>query len=300
MTIALMITCLILLGIIGVMIVEIRRLNRELNYINSHDTNAEVTTSTGWPLFTKLAQAINFSLNRTRTTRIKQVQQEKQVKQMLTNLTHDIKTPLTVAIGYIQLLARNQPTDQADKQYQRIENNLLEVNYYLHYLMDFNLLQEKNSQLSISKVDVSDTLEKELFNYYDELTAKGLAVAIDIKPAVTIRTDKTLLERVLQNLISNLLKYADQRVAVSLQEKDQDHFQIIFRNQTTETFQQQSQLTNRFVTEDTLQANQSVGLGLDIVRSLVTTLGGQFNVGNEAGDFVSTITFRYEQVKSGN
>lgn len=298
MTLFLMIICIILIGIIGLMVVEIRRINRELRYINSHDTNAEVTTNTGWPLFSKLAQAVNYSLNKTRTARIKQIDQEKQIKQMLTNLTHDIRTPLTVAIGYIQLLDKQRHDDQNKKEYQRIENNLMEVNYYLHYLMDFNLLQEKNSQLSISEVNISETLEKELFDYYDDLTAKGLQVVIDIRPNVTIRTDKTLLERVFQNLISNILKYADKQVTISLQEKDENHFEIVFKNQTPAVFKLDSKLTDRFVTADASRTNQSVGLGLDIVRSLVTTLGGKFSVNSEDDQYVAVLTFRYKELQS--
>lgn len=297
MTILLLIICVLLAGIIGLMTVEIRRINRELSYINTHETNAEVTTNTGWPLFTKLAQAINMSLVRTRKSKVEQIEQEKQIKQMLTNLTHDIKTPLTVAIGYSQLLLKD-PADPHRKQTQRIENNLLEVNYYLHYLMDFNLLQEKNTQLSISKVDVSKTLEQVLFDYYDELNAKGLQVAVNIKPAVNIRTDKTLLERIFQNLISNLLKYADKQVIISLQDKDPAHFQIVFKNQTTKPFKPSSGLTSRFVTEDSRSANQSIGLGLDIVKSLVTTLGGQFSVSDEAGYFAAVMTFRYRKLEA--
>ncbi|EHO50042.1 sensor histidine kinase [Lentilactobacillus kisonensis] len=294
MTVVLIMICIVLMGIIGIMITEVRRINRELNYINAHDTNAEVTTNTGWPLFSRLAQSVNFSLIKTRAARLKQVEQEKQIKQMLTNLTHDIKTPLTVAIGYIQLLDKNRQNNDNHHQYQRIENNLLEVNYYLHYLMDFNLLQEKNAQLSLSEVDVSKALEGELFNYYDDLTAKGLEMTINIKPAVTIQTDKTLLERVFQNLISNLLKYADGQVVISLQEKDATHFQITFKNQTARPLLANRQSPNRFVTEDVTQTNQSVGLGLDIVRSLITTLGGRFRIQHEDGYFVVMLTFRYQ------
>lgn len=296
MVIGLTVLCIVLVMIVGLMGLEIRRINRELAYINTHETNIEVTTNTNWPPFNKLAKSINESLSKTRQARIKRIEQERQIKQMLTNLTHDIKTPLTVAIGYIQLLSKNHDGDQNQARYQRIENNLLEVNYYLHYLMDFNLLQEKNSQLSISKVDVSKVLEKTLFNYYDELTAKGLHMAIHIQPGVEIRTDRTLLERAFQNLISNLLKYGHTDAEITLRDKDAEHFEIIFRNHTLQAADETAQLTDRFYTQDTQSDRRSTGLGLDIVRSLVTTLGGQLHVTSQDDTFTSTITFRYRQL----
>ena len=121
-------------------------------------------------------------------------------------------------------------------------------------------------------------------------------MAIHIQPGVEIRTDKTLLERAFQNLISNLLKYGHTDAEITLRDKDVEHFEIIFRNHTLQAANETAQLTDRFYTQDTQSDRRSTGLGLDIVRSLVTTLGGQLHVTSQDDTFTSTITFRYRQL----
>ena len=151
------------------LIVDLKRISDDLDFINHADTNALVTTGSNIGLIRTLAARINAVLNKTRRLQITQAEQNKQVRQMLTNLTHDIKTPLTVARGYAQLLKEGS-ADQ--EQLSKILNNLQSVDRYLHYLMDFNLIQEKSVNLDLAKVNLSALVQQELFNAFDSLTAR--------------------------------------------------------------------------------------------------------------------------------
>lgn len=281
-----------LLIYLSLIMADIRRITRELRYIDDHDTNATVTTTTNIPVIRELAQTINHSQVVVARLRQAQIVQETKVHQMLTNLTHDIKTPLTVAMGYVQLLSKKAgAADQA--AFTRTANNLTSVNYYLHYLMDFNLIQEKSAALSLQQVDVSALVEQDLLDFYDDLTAKGLVVTPAITASIVLTTDETMLHRIMQNLLGNWVKYAARTATLTLARQDDTHVALTFTNETDQPAAATAELVSRYYTMDHNRAqHRSNGLGLSIVNGLVTTLGGRMNLTSASGTFTITLTFR--------
>lgn len=296
MIIFLAVICFILILILSLILHDIKRITKDLVYINKNDSNGEVTTGTSLPIIKKLAQACNFNLKETHQLKETQAIQNRQFNQMLTNLTHDIKTPLTVSIGYVQLLTQ-QSSGKNQRDLIRVQDNLDSVNYYLHYLMDFNLIREKSKNLNITQFNLSDTLQKELFNYYDQLTTKQIKAQIKIDPKVIVDSDEMMFKRIFQNLIGNILKYASNDMAVTLKNEN-GIVQISFENQTDENIQDSNQLLNRFYTADNSRTNHSVGLGLSIVQSLVTTLGGRVNLETNHNKFKVNLIFKHLQTKT--
>lgn len=289
--IVLSLICLLVTSLFLLVIIDLRRINHDLDYINHHETNAGVTSNTSLPLIRGLTAGINWNLNKMRKLQIEQIEQEQKIHQMLMDLTHDIKTPLTVATGYVQLLDR-EPKADAKPSLTRIANNLRSVNYYLHYLMDFNLIQEKTRTLNRKPIDVSTLLKTELFDYYDQLTANGLQVKPEVADGLTLVTDETLLRRIIQNLIGNWLKYAKNQACLSLTHQDANHIVMTFANKTAEPVRHVERLADRFYTTDTARTTQSVGLGLSIVQSLTTTLSGKMAIDAHDHTFTVKLTFR--------
>lgn len=274
--------------ICAILIMELLRVTRELEYINRRETNAELTTATRWPLIHRLVVAINYSLIQTRTLAERQAQQQAQVHHLLTNLTHDIKTPLTVANGYVQLLQRETPTEP---RLIRVAHNLTSVNYYLRYLMDFNLIQEQGTVLALAPVDLTAVVRAQLFDVYDELTEKKLVLMPELAPHIQLISDAGLIQRVLQNLIGNWLKYARGQVRVSLRERDSSHIELVLANQTKQPVTNVDHLVERFYTNDQARTD-STGLGLSIVASLMTQLDGTLELSAVSGWFTASLVFR--------
>ena len=265
------------------LIADLKRISDDLDFINHADTNALVTTGSNIGLIRTLADRINAVLNKTRRLQITQAEQNKQVRQMLTNLTHDIKTPLTVARGYAQLLKEGS-ADQ--EQLSRILNNLQSVDHYLHYLMDFNLIQEKSVGLDLTGVNLSELVQQELFNAFDSLTARSVMVEPRIQTGVEITTDQTMMSRVIQNLIGNWLKYADESAWVELNKGGDGRIQLDFGNKTKGGPVDVDRLMERFQTDDQSRTKiRSTGLGLGIVDSLVDSLGGSMRLESANGIF---------------
>ena len=293
--ILLIVICLVLFALLLLVITDVHRISRDLDYINHHNTNAGITSNTNLPLIRKLSAGINQNLNTMHQLQIEQVEQEKKIHQMLMDLTHDIKTPLTVATGYVQLLDR-QPEADPKPSLARIANNLRSVNYYLHYLMDFNLIQEKTRSLNHQSVNISELLKNELFDYYDQLTASGLKVTPAITDQLMLETDETLMRRIIQNLIGNWLKYAKSQAKLSFARQDNHHWVMTFSNDTAQPVSHVDQLVDRFYTTDAARTTQSVGLGLSIVQSLTTTLGGKMKLEAHDDSFTVKLTFRTDKL----
>ena len=255
---------------------DLKRISDDLDFINHADTNALVTTGSNIGLIRTLADRINAVLNKTRRLQITQAEQNKQVRQMLTNLTHDIKTPLTVARGYAQLLKEGSADQQ---QLGRILNNLQSVDHYLHYLMDFNLIQEKSVSLDLTRVNLSALVQQELFNAFDSLTARSVIVEPRIQNGVEISTDQTMVSRIIQNLIGNWLKYAQDSAWVDLHQDEDGRIHLDFGNETKSGAVDVDRLMERFQTDDQSRTEiRSTGLGLSIVDSLVGSLGGSMRL----------------------
>lgn len=276
-----------LLIVLGLLVAEFRRITKALTYINTHATNALVTTNTRFAPSQKLASAINHSLEQARTLKQQQRQQDQQVHTLLTNLTHDIKTPLTVATGYVQLMQRSAPDDD---RLVRIGHNLTTVNYYLRYLMDFNVLQEQNATLNLSSVALTSFVEQRIFDVYDELTARGLSLTPDLAAGVSLITDAGLLQRVIDNLIGNWLKYADGALRLTLTQDDTGRTTLEFANHTAAPVAHVNHLSERFYTNDPARQD-STGLGLSIVSALMVRLNGRLTLSAQGNWFVATLVF---------
>lgn len=266
------------------LIADLKRISDDLDFINHADTNALVATGSNIGLIRTLADRINAVLNKTRRLQITQAEQNKQVRQMLTNLTHDIKTPLTVARGYAQLLKEGS-ADQ--EQLGKILNNLQSVDHYLHYLMDFNLIQEKSVSLDLTRVNLSALVQQELFNAFDSLTVRSVIVEPRIQNGVEISTDQTMVSRIIQNLIGNWLKYAQDSAWVDLHQDEDGRIHLDFGNETKGGAVDVDRLMERFQTDDQSRTEiRSTGLGLSIVDSLVDSLGGSMRLESANGIFL--------------
>ena len=284
--VALVLGLVVLVLAIGLIMLttDLKRISDDLDFINHADTNALVTTGSNIGLIRTLADRINAVLNKTRRLQITHAEQNKQVRQMLTNLTHDIKTPLTVARGYAQLLKEGS-ADQ--EQLGKILNNLQSVDHYLHYLMDFNLIQEKSVSLDLTRVNLSALVQQELFNAFDSLTARSVIVEPRIQNGVEISTDQIMMSRIIQNLIGNWLKYAQDSAWVDLHQDEDGRIHLDFGNETKGGAVDVDRLMERFQTDDQSRTKiRSTGLGLSIVDSLVDSLSGSMRLESADGIFL--------------
>lgn len=215
-------------------------------------------------------------------------QQEKKTLDMaISNIAHDIRTPLTIASGYTQQLLKDADKDQMDQQLQKIADNLGMVSRRLEALMEYRRLMEGAIRPKLQRVDLSQLVTQQLFSYYDAFQRAGIDLDVALSENLLLETDSDIFDRIVQNMLSNVLKHGREVASISLKKEGQ---KVIFqvKNKVQKPILHLDKLTNRFYSENLSSSEESSGLGLYITQQLVEILGGDLTIQAE-GDWFELI-----------
>ena len=251
---------------------DIRQLSNKLSDIAHIDTNARLATHTFDKSVSRLIQSINAMLKKNRMDHIAAKRTEAELKRAITNISHDLRTPLTAARGYLQMLESSDLDPVTRARYVEIIGGRLEnLSALMGNLFEFAQVIEGNTVFEIQAVNISNALRDALSESYRELEHKGFRVEIDIPEApVLCRCDPDALRRVLQNLLKNVCVHGRGELRVRLRE---GVIEIANRADGLERMDV-AQLFERFYTSDASRSNQNTGLGLAIARELTERMGG--------------------------
>ena len=223
-----------------------------------------------------------------RTNRIA-FQEKKTLDMAISNIAHDIRTPLTIASGYTQQIIKGGT--QEEEKLKKIASNLQVVSKRLESLLEYRRLMEGAIQPRISDVDLSQVLTQQLFQYYDSLSEAGIALEVELEEHLHYPTDPELWERLLQNMLSNVLKHGKEQARLTLM-SDADTIRVELRNIVQQPIQHLDQLASRFYSENLSDTEESSGLGLYIIQNFVEILGEDLQLATEADWFILTITLK--------
>ena len=150
-------------------------------------------------------------------TKLVAVQEKKTMDMAISNIAHDIRTPLTVASGYAQQSLRSSRED--DMAMEKISKNLLTVSKRLEALLEYRRLTEGAIQPQFQDVDFSQLVVKSILPYYDMFQETGITLDIQVTPDIQCEMDPDIFERLFQNIISNVLKHGKTQAHLTLQKK---------------------------------------------------------------------------------
>lgn len=236
----------------------------------STDTNTQITISSADKDMQSLVNDLNKQLERLRNEYLKYNQGNTELKRAITNIAHDLRTPLTALYGYIDLL-KNSDDPEKKAQYLSIMKERAEIMKQLvEELFRYSLVVSDEKELNIEKIFINKLLEESIGSFYPALNEKRIEPDINITSKhIYWNADKQALERVFSNLLNNVIKYSDGDLIICLSEDGVLKFSNTARNLTTIKVEQ---LFDRFYTVN--DAKNSTGLGLSIARALVEKMGG--------------------------
>jgi len=252
---------------------DIRQLGNKLSDVAHTDTNARLATNTFDKSITALIRSINAMLKKNRQDHFQALRTEAELKRAITNISHDLRTPLTAARGYLQMLESSDLDAETRARYVEIIRGRLDsLGILMSDLFEFARIIEGNTTFEIQEVNISNALRDALSEAYRELEYKGFRVDVDIPDApVVCQCDPDALRRVLQNLLKNVCVHGKRYLRVRL-----DEHQVEISNQADGLDKLDvEQLFERFYTSDASRSNQSTGLGLAIARELTERMGGK-------------------------
>ena len=267
---------------------ELRHLTQSLEQIIQTDTNAQLTTTSLDGDVLAFAEVINNALEESRHNYFERQRTEVALKRAITNISHDLRTPLTSAKGYVQLMGSENLDEQDRIQYaQVVQGRLDTLSELMDALFEFARITEGELEFKPQKVDVSSLLRDLLSEAYPDLGERGFRLEVDIpdQPAYCI-CDEVYLKRAVQNLIKNVLVHGRDYVHVTLTDgtleitnaaDDLDRLEI-------------DQIFDRFYTFDASRSGKNTGLGLAIAKELITRMGGHISASKES----STLSVRIE------
>lgn len=219
---------------------------------------------------------------------------ERMKADLITNVSHDIKTPLTSIINYVDLLGRADIQDETIRGYINV---LAEKSERLKQLtidlVEASKISSGNIAVNLEQINITDLCKQALGEYTDKLTARNLTVVTSFpNEAVTVSADPRHMWRIVDNLLGNICKYALPGTRVYLDVIDGEKKTVVFKNiSECELNFAAEELTERFIRGDLSRTTEGSGLGLSIAKNLTTLQGGEFQIDLDGDLFKVTIAF---------
>lgn len=242
----------------------------------------------------ELAHDINNIRDGLRKSIESEMKSENMKTELITNVSHDLKTPLTSIINYIDLLKRENIESETAKDYINIlDKKSQRLKVLIDDLFEASKATSGAMELNITKIDIVQLLKQSLGENDERFKNSNLSVKLDIPDKkIFINGDGQRLYRVFENLISNIVKYSlsNTRVYIQMYVDDENKVVIIMRNISAyELDFCANEITNRFKRGDSSRSTEGSGLGLAIAKSIVELHGGKFNIEVDGDLFKSII-----------
>ncbi len=234
------------------------------------DTNTLISISSSDRQLRLLATDLNRQLRQLRRQRRQYLDGDKELKDAVTNISHDLRTPLTAICGYLNLLEQEEKSEKVTRYVMAIQNRAEVLKQLTEELFRYSIIISVQEPMQLEPLCVNDILEQSLVSFYATLTKSGITPQIDITEKKIIRTlNRTAFLRVLSNILNNAVKYSDGDLNVVLSETGEITFSNTAQNLNDV---QVGKLFNRFFSVET--ARNSTGLGLAIAKTLVEQMRG--------------------------
>lgn len=256
------------------------------------DTNTLIDSSSRDPYIRRLAAGINVQLRLLRKQRHKYLSGDRELKEAVTNISHDLRTPLTAICGYLSLLEREEKSETVTRYLSLIENRTEAMKQLTEELFRYSVILSTEEELQLEEVCINHVLEESIASFYAALTEKGIMPQIHMtEKQIWRKSNKTALSRIFSNILHNALKYSDGDLEIALLEDGE----IVFTNTASGMNEVQAgRLFDRFFTVEA--ARNSTGLGLAIAKTFVEQLQGGIDAWYENGRL--SIHVRFEEKSS--
>lgn len=264
---------------------KLNALSQSLYDILNHDSDEKVMVFTDNKVLMHLCGQINRLLLDRQKIRTDYRKHEMASKKMLSNISHDIKTPLTVILGYLEIIRLNNPEDEA---LQRVEAKAKQVMELINQFFTLAKLEAGDMNLKIGKVNISALCKENILDFYDILSRQKFEVDISIpEQDIYVLGDADAIQRILFNLLSNAIRYGSDGNYIGLFLREETNYvliEIIDQGKGIEKEFAAHVFERLYTMEDSRNRKiQGNGLGLTIAKNLVNQLGGELTLSSEPG-----------------
>ena len=263
---------------------QLKEISQKLEKIQDTDSDENIMMFTDEQALMELLVQINRLLENQRKMKVDYRRSQISAKKMLSNISHDIKTPMTVILGYLEIMRING--DKEDEMLLKVEQKAKRVMELINQFFTLAKLEAGDMELEISRINICEVCRENILDFYELLKQKEFQVEVKIpEEAVYIMGNKEALHRILYNLISNVIRYGlDGRYLglVLRSVKNDVYIDVIDKGKGIEKEFAGNVFERLFTMEDSRNRRiQGNGLGLTIAQTLAQQLGGEIVLESE-------------------
>ena len=287
--------CAILLAAVIVLALRLQLLRRAVDelragmeeWLRMGETNSLISTSSGDRHIRRFAAGLNGHLRALRSERHKLQSGNREIQDAVTNISHDLRTPLTAILGHLDLLEREELSAGAKRHLGIIAERAETMKQLTEELFRFSVIGAEGAELSLEPLSLNAAAEEALAANFSALHERGIVPEVQLPDVpVTRNLNRAALGRILGNILSNAAKYSEGDLYIALDEAGA----LRFTNAAPMLDEVQvGRLFDRFYTVET--ARRSTGLGLSIARILTEQMGGE--IGAEYADGKLTVFLKF-------
>ena len=296
------VACILLLLVCGGMGLKIYFMRKAADEIRrqcalrlEEDTNVGIDISSRDGKMLALAADLDRQMKKLRRTRLKYEEGDAELKRAVTNISHDLRTPLTALSGYMQLLEKEEVPPRVREYLDIMDDRILAMTRLTEELFQYSVIVSPDKRKEREAVCLGDVLTESIAGFYGVLVEKKIMPQIHIpEEKVVVLASWDALSRVFGNIISNAVKYSDGDLRITLYPEGR----VTFANHAGRLDEvEAAKLFERFYTVES--GRESTGLGLSIARTLTEQMGGSIGAYREDEEFVIWVSFLQTEERKG-
>ena len=271
---------------------QVKDICRQLAFLMKHDSNMLIHREFGLGGIGMLSDRLNDLLELRRKEKRYYQEKETLIADTYTNLSHDIRTPLTSLDGYVQLMEACENVEEQRRYLNIIHERIHSLNEMLEELFMFTKLKNESYRLELTSCCINRILKETVFSYYDDWVRREIQPDIQItEEQLYIDGNKQGLSRIIQNVIKNGLDHGEKKIRIVLK-REQNRAVLQISNQVTASEQIDIEhVFDRFYKADAARSKTSTGLGLSIAREFVRRMNGEIGAKIEENEFIVEMSF---------
>lgn len=253
---------------------EVKHISKEIDNIKDLDSNTLIHSKYNLKNINNLIYKINNLLTESKNIKIDYGNKNKSLMKMMTNISHDLRTPLTSALGYIDIILKSDLSEEEKKKdLITIEKRLRRLEELISSFFEFSKIISTNKRPALEKINLTSVLEESVIVFYDDYKKNNRKILLDCNQRkIIINSNKMLLTRIFENLIGNAYKHSnsDLNIKVEIENK----VKIIFSNELLDNDVDIDRIFDEFYTVDISRTKEGTGLGLAIAKEFTKQLNG--------------------------
>lgn len=271
---------------------QIKSLINQITDINGNKTDSKLTIGLLNKKIEELTLKINETIQIKKKSEVSKIRLEMDLRKNIANISHDLRTPLTSIIGYIQFLKLDNISEAEKNEYIVIaEKRAKALESLLNDFYELSLIESMDYKLESEKININRIVEEVVLGKYADFMNKGINPNVEIpKENVYILGDRKAFERIIENLLGNTVKYAKDRVSISLQTEKDKVFIKINNNVNNLSKEDVQKVFDRFYMAGKTHNGKGTGLGLSIAKGLIEKMNGQISAVLDGDEFTIIVT----------